>query len=101
MEELNRLRTEDLPAVSRAKQAAAAEGDLSENAEYHASRERLEVLLERLQDLMRIQVEVAHDLPEHVPLDLRERQADVLVGQQRVLAPAIDVARESARRRRR
>ena len=29
MEELNRLRTEELPAVSRAKQAAAAEGDLS------------------------------------------------------------------------
>ena len=38
MEELNRLRTEDLPAVSRAKLEAAAEGDLSENAEYHASR---------------------------------------------------------------
>ena len=29
MEELNRLRSAELPAVSRAKQTAAAEGDLS------------------------------------------------------------------------
>ena len=33
MEELNRLRTAELPAVSRAKQVAAADGDLNENAE--------------------------------------------------------------------
>ena len=46
------------------------------------------MLFERLQDLVRVQAEVAHDLPEHVPLDLREREADVLVGQQRVLAAA-------------
>ena len=51
MEELNRLRTEELPAVSRAKQAAASEGDLSENAEYHASRERLEMLQRRIYEL--------------------------------------------------
>jgi transcription elongation factor GreA len=51
MEELNRLRTEELPAVSRAKLAAAAEGDLSENAEYHASRERLEMLQRRIYEL--------------------------------------------------
>src|SRR5215813_8738106 len=51
MEELNRLRSEDLPAISRAKQTAAAEGDLSENAEYHASRERLEMLQRRIYDL--------------------------------------------------
>ena len=51
MEELNRLRSEELPAVSRAKLVAAAEGDLSENAEYHASRERLEMLQRRIYEL--------------------------------------------------
>ena len=51
MEELNRLRTAELPAVSRAKQAAAADGDLSENAEYHANRERLDMLQRRIYDL--------------------------------------------------
>ena len=44
------------------------------------------MLFERLQNLVRIQLEVAHDLAEHVPLGLGERQADVLVGQQRVFA---------------
>ena len=42
--------------------------------------EQVEVALERLHDLVRIQVEVAHDLRERVPLNLRERQEDVLVG---------------------
>jgi len=51
MEELNRLRTEELPAVSRAKQAAASEGDLSENAAYHATRERLDMLQRRIYEL--------------------------------------------------
>ena len=51
MEELTRLRTTELPAVSRAKQAAAADGDLSENAEYHANRERLDMLQRRIYEL--------------------------------------------------
>ena len=46
----------------------------------------VEVLFERLQDLVRVQLEVAHHLREGVPLDLRERQEDVLVGQHRVVA---------------
>ena len=50
MEELNRLRSEEI-AVSRAKQVAAAEGDLSENAEYHATRERLTMLQRRIYEL--------------------------------------------------
>ena len=45
------------------------------------------MLFQRLQDLVRVQLEVAHDLPEHVPLDLRKGQAHVLVGEQRVLSP--------------
>lgn len=50
-EELNRLRTEELPAVSRAKNVAAAEGDLSENAEYHATREKLAMVQRRIYEL--------------------------------------------------
>ena len=46
------------------------------------------MLLERLQNFVRIQFEVSHDLTEHVPFHLREGEADVLVGQQRVVAPA-------------
>src|SRR4026208_1558988 len=50
-EDLTRLRSEELPAVSRAKLTAAAEGYLSENAEYHATRERLDVLQRRIYEL--------------------------------------------------
>ena len=50
-EELNRLRTQELPAVSKAKQVAAAEGDLSENAEYQANREKLEMVQRRIHEL--------------------------------------------------
>ena len=35
---------------------------------------------------MRVEVEVAHHLAEHVPFRLGERQADVFVRQERVLA---------------
>jgi hypothetical protein len=50
--------------------------------------QKAEVLFERLENLVGVQVQIADDLAEHVPLDLRERQADVLVGQQRVIAAA-------------
>ena len=46
------------------------------------------MLFERLKDLVGIELEVPHDLAEHVPLDLCERQADVFVRQQRMLAAA-------------
>jgi transcription elongation factor GreA len=49
--ELTRLRTEELPTLSRAKQAAAAEGDLSENVEYHATREKLDMVQRRIYEL--------------------------------------------------
>ena len=51
MDELTKLRGTDLVAISRAKQAAAAEGDLSENAEYHATREQLTMLQRRIYEL--------------------------------------------------
>ena len=50
-EDLHKLRSEDLMNLSRAKQAAAAEGDLSENAEYHAARELLEQVQRRIHEL--------------------------------------------------
>ena len=50
LEELTRLRSE-LLALSRAKNAAAAEGDLNENAEYHATREQLTMLQRRIYEL--------------------------------------------------
>ena len=44
------------------------------------------MLLELLQNLVRVQLEIAHDLGKRVPFDLREREEHVLVGQQRVIA---------------
>jgi hypothetical protein len=49
-------------------------------------RHHVEVLLHRLHDAVRIEFDVAHHLGEHVPLDLRERQEDMLIRQQRMLA---------------
>jgi transcription elongation factor GreA len=49
-EELTKLRGE-LSTLSRAKSAAAAEGDLSENAEYHATREKLTIVQRRIYEL--------------------------------------------------
>ena len=46
----------------------------------------MQVLFDRLKNGVRIQLDVAHDLGEHVPFDLRKREKDVFVGQQRVLA---------------
>ncbi|GIX48971.1 MAG: transcription elongation factor GreA [Candidatus Tectimicrobiota bacterium] len=51
LEELTRLRSEALPALSRAKNAAAAQGDLSENAEYQATSEQLTMLQRRIYEL--------------------------------------------------
>jgi transcription elongation factor GreA len=49
-EELTKFRSE-LSTLSRAKGAAAAEGDLSENAEYHATREKLTMVQRRIYEL--------------------------------------------------
>jgi transcription elongation factor GreA len=49
--EVEKLRSQDLIALSRAKQAAAAEVDLSENAEYHATREKLDIVQRRIYEL--------------------------------------------------
>ncbi len=51
-------------------------------------RHRLHVLFERAKNLVRVQPQVLHELTEHVPLDLRVRETDVFVRQDRVL-PAL------------
>src|SRR5512134_1541573 len=50
-DELKRLRTEERPAVIRALADAREHGDLSENAEYHAARERQSFIEGRLMEL--------------------------------------------------
>jgi transcription elongation factor GreA len=50
-EELHRLKTIERPANSQAIGEARAHGDLSENAEYHAAREKQSFLEGRINDL--------------------------------------------------
>ena len=50
-EELQRLKTVDRPAVINAISEARAQGDLSENAEYDAAKERQGFIEGRIQDL--------------------------------------------------
>ena len=49
--ELERLKTIERPAISKAIGEARAHGDLSENAEYHAAREKQGMIEARIKDL--------------------------------------------------
>ena len=50
-EELRLLKTQERPAVIQAIAEARAHGDLSENAEYDAAKEKQSMLEGRIQDL--------------------------------------------------
>ena len=53
-DELRQLRSKERPSVIRAIAEARAHGDLSENAEYHAARERQSFIEGRIQELEEI-----------------------------------------------
>ena len=73
-EELTRLRQVDLPANAEAMRAAREHGDLSENFEYHAARQRHEYISARIAAL-------AEDLSRATPLDAsRVDASEVRVG---------------------
>lgn len=50
LREVKQIREIELPAVSKAKLLAAEEGDLKENGGYHAAKERMELLMKKLED---------------------------------------------------
>ena len=80
-------RPERLACSSASLKRSFVDGRDAQVAARHA-RQQPQVFFERLENLVRVEVEVAHHLPEHVPLDLREAEADVFVRQQRVVAAA-------------
>ena len=61
---MERLATKDIPAVTREMEIAREQGDLRENAEYHAARERIRLLSTQAEELQE-----QLGMSEAVPLD--------------------------------
>ena len=49
------------------------------------TRQQVQMFLEGLEDLVRVQLQIAHDLAEHVPLYLGKCQTEMLVGELHVV----------------
>lgn len=86
-EELKRLKTEDRPSIVREIEVARSHGDLSENAEYHAAKERqghIEGRIRTLEDkLARAQViDPSGQSVEQVRFGLTVDLEDVETGEQ-------------------
>jgi hypothetical protein len=93
----DRVRPQRLACSSASLNSSLVDGADAQVAARHA-RQQAQVLFEGLQDLVRIQLEVAHDLAEHVPFGLGEGQADVLVRQERVFPPRASSSARSTTR---
>jgi transcription elongation factor GreA len=92
-EEIKRLKSIERPAIIRAIAEARTHGDLSENAEYHAARERQSFIEGRLMDLedrvARAEVIVADEETdeEQTFRIVGEDEADVKGGRLSVTSP--------------
>lgn len=66
-EEMRRLRAEERPRIVREIEAARAHGDISENAEYHAAKERQRLVEARIAMLQKRISEIALMNLERIP----------------------------------
>lgn len=64
-EKLKNMREKELPAISREKQEAASQGDLTENAGYEYAKQKLEMVQNKIRELAAELEDVQHidDLP--------------------------------------
>lgn len=77
--EVERLEQEELPKIAEKIAEARSEGDLSENAEYHAQREAMGMLQAKI-NLMKTQLRQASIVnPDKIPKDQVALGATVLV----------------------
>ena len=86
-EELERLKTKDRPDVIKAIEVARAHGDLSENAEYHAAKERQSFIEGRIG-------EISYKLGNAKVIDPATVSKDVVRFASRVLVENLDSEEE-------
>lgn len=78
-QELDRLKTADRPEIIKAIEVARAHGDLSENAEYHAAKERQSFIEGRIGEISYKLGSAKVIDPESVPKDVVRFASKVLV----------------------